>query len=373
MPNRLARLLAGGLLLAAVAAAPALAAPAAVTVRVEGATQTLVPRTPVTTTTNPVVKDGNPAHSCTGTSTAGALDLATGGDWGGSWFDGLGYAAERIKGEAHVFPQPEFFSFWLNNKESMTGICQTELQAGDEVLFYVARCVSDPMTFACTNPPVLPLGLNAPKTATVGAPFNVTVVEYASNGTPTPVAGATVTTSGGNSATTGADGVTSIALPAGADATLRATAPNRAPSATETVCVTTGSEGRCGTADKTHAFSFVRGIAEQQRFAAGAAPRTLRGDASADPSGLAAVKLRLTRNDRGECSYFSGRQERFRAVRCGAANGKYFTLGDRAEWSYLLPATLARGRYVLDVVTIDKAGNREPLARGRNRIVFHVG
>ena len=148
---------------------------------------------------------------------------------------------------------------------------------------------------------------------------------------------------------------------------------NRAPSATETVCVTTGSEGRCGTADKTHAFSFVRGIAEQQRFAAGSAPRTLRGDVSADQSGLAAVKLRLTRNEGGRCSYFSGRREVFRPIRCGAANGKYFKLGDRADWSYLLPAALGRGRYVLDVVAIDKAGNREPLARGRNRIVFHVG
>ena len=114
---------------------------------------------------------------------------------------------ENIKGETHVFPEPDFYSFWLNNKESMTGICQTELQPGDEVLFYVARCIADPVTFACTNPPVLPLGLNAPKTATVGAPFNVTVVEYASNGTPTPVAGATVTSSGGATATTGPDGV----------------------------------------------------------------------------------------------------------------------------------------------------------------------
>lgn len=372
MPNRPVRLLVGGALLALALAAPAAAAPSAVTVRVEGASQTLVPRTPVTTTTNAVVKDGNAAHSCPGTSAAGALELATAGAWGGAWFDGLGYAVETVKGETHRFPEPEFFSFWLNNRESMTGICQTELQSGDEVLFYVARCVADPVTFACTNAPVLPLGLNAPRTATIGAPFNVTVVEYASNGTATPVAGATVTSGSGATATTGAGGVASIALPPG-DTTLRATMPDHAPSATETVCVTTGSEGRCGTADRTHPYSFVRGISEQQRFAAGAAPRTLRGEASADQSGLLAVKLRLTRNDRGDCSYFSGRLERFRPMRCGAANGRFFKLGDRAQWSYLLPAPLGAGRYVLDFVTIDRAGNREPLARGRNRVVFHVG
>src|ERR1700682_5980936 len=68
-------------------ATPARAAgPAAVTVRVEGLTETKLASTQVTTTTTPVVKDGNPAHSCPGTSAAGALQLATAGNWSGTWF-----------------------------------------------------------------------------------------------------------------------------------------------------------------------------------------------------------------------------------------------------------------------------------------------
>ena len=50
----------------------------------------------------------------------------------------------------------------------------------------------------------------------------------------------------------------------------------------------------------------------------------------------------------------------------------YFAIGDRPDWSYLLPARLGQGRYVLDVIAIDKAGNRDRLARGRSRVVFFV-
>ncbi|HEU4704068.1 MAG TPA: hypothetical protein VFS37_16415, partial [Conexibacter sp.] len=70
--------------LAAVALAAPLAhaagAPARVNVRAEAPSGTLVDRT-LTTTRGAIVKDGNRAHSCTGTSVAGALDEATAGDW----------------------------------------------------------------------------------------------------------------------------------------------------------------------------------------------------------------------------------------------------------------------------------------------------
>ena len=71
---------AGLLSLACVARVPVALAgtPASVTVRVEGLTETKVPPAQVTTTTEPVVKDGKPADSCPGTSAAGALQL---GDW----------------------------------------------------------------------------------------------------------------------------------------------------------------------------------------------------------------------------------------------------------------------------------------------------
>ena len=76
------------------------------------------------------------------------------------------------------------------------------------------------------------------------------------------------------------------------------------------------------------------------------APRLLRGTVAADPSGLLAVKLRLTRRVGKKCSYFSGSRERFRPMRCG--RGSFFKIGDRADWSYLLPKRLGRGRYVLE-------------------------
>ena len=396
MSGRLLLSLCGGLLLLLCLPALASAAPAGVTLRVEGSSATLVPRAAIRTDTRAINKDGQPGHTCTGTSAAGALEQAAGGDWGGSWFDGLGYSVERVRSEVHAFPAPEFFSLWVNNRASSLGICQTELQQGDEVLFFVARCqVGPPPDFACQNPPVLPLGLSAPRVVRPGTPFSVRVVEYAENGTPSPAAGAAV--AGGDGVViTDARGNATIALGAGGERALRATKANRAASASEPVCATTGSDGlcgnivpsgcatsgsdgRCGTRDRTAPRASLRGIREQQRFARGKGPRRLRAHVDPDPSGLREVKLRLTRNDKGRCSYFSGGAERFRrnrlirGKRCGAERGYWFAVGDRQDVDYLLPRRLSRGRYVLDVTAIDKAGNRDDgRQRGRNRIVFYV-
>jgi hypothetical protein len=68
---------------------------------------------------------------------------------------------------------------------------------------------------------------------------------------------------------------------------------------------------------------------------------------------------------------YSGRRERFVGQRCGRAF--FFTVSDRAAVDYLLPEWLARGHYVLDVVAIYKAFNRDGVReRGRNRSVFDV-
>lgn len=375
---------------------PAVAAgPAGVTVRAEGTQQTLIPRTAVTTTTTPVNKSGKAGQECSGTSAAGALELASGGQWDGAYFDGLGYAVETIKGERHAFPDPDYFTFWLNEKESSVGICGAELQQGDRVLFFVARCDFDSQTFQCTNPPVLPLGIQVPSRAAPGAPFNVKVVEYSPDGTAAPAAGATV--AGGDApAVTDQQGLASVTLSQRGDSGLRATKANRAPTATETVCTTdgadgfcgtvkpgdppapapvatcstTGDDGLCGTRDRRAPAAKILGIAEKQIFTRRRAPRELRGTVAADPSGLHAVKLRLTRRHRGRCWYLSPKTDGFRRTRCGRSFA--FKIGDRADWTYLLPQTLRPGRYVLDSVAIDGAFNRDPLARGRNRVVFTV-
>jgi hypothetical protein len=396
MLHRLLVGLAGGLLLVLVPASPALAAPANVTLRVEGAAQTLLPRTAVRTDARIVNKDGVAGHDCPGTTVAGALEIGVAGDWGGTWFDGLGYSVERVGTEAHVFPQPDFFEVRVNNRTLPVGVCAAELQEGDDVLLFVARCEFNPATSACANPPVLPLGLRVPPTVTPGAPFDVSVVEFAPDGTPSPVAGATI--EGGDApATTNAAGIAAVVVGSGGPRALRASKPGRARSALETVCATgggdglcgtivpssaqavcrtTGSDGRCGTRDRTPPTARVLGIRNGWRFSRRTAPRALRVQVAPDPSGLLAVKLRLTRNDRGRCTYFSGRFERFRvnrSARCGATNGFFFGVGDREQTSYLLPRRLPRGRYVLDVTAIDRAFNRDgPRSPGRNRVVFHV-
>jgi hypothetical protein len=86
------------------------------------------------------------------------------------------------------------------------------------------------------------------------------------------------------------------------------------------------------------------------------------------------VKLRLTRRVGPRCSTWSPSRERFVPRECGASNGFWFKIGDDREWSYLLPAALRRGRYVLDADAIDRNGNRlRERRRGENRVVFRVG
>src|SRR3954451_14579064 len=158
MSRRIIGSVAGALAAASLVAPVAYAAgsPAKVSVRAEAPGRTLVDAT-LTTTRSPVVgKDGNRAHSCTGTSAAGALEQATSGDWGASWFDGLGYAVDAIKGVRAPADFSAYWALWVNGRTSMTGVCDTELQAGDEVLEFLCTATAD--FSSCTN---LPLALEA--------------------------------------------------------------------------------------------------------------------------------------------------------------------------------------------------------------------
>jgi len=84
-------------------------------------------------------------------------------------------------------------------------------------------------------------------------------------------------------------------------------------------------------------------------------PRRLAGSVTPDPSGLEEVRLSIMRRVGDRCSAFDGTSERFRRGRCGA--WRSFAIGDRADWSYLLPKRLGRGRYAIRAVAVDKAGN----------------
>ena len=378
----------------ALSAAPAGAVP--VTVRVEGDADTLVARTTVDTTATPVNKDGVAGHDCSGLNAVGALEQGTKGDWSGPWFGGFGYSVEVIRGESHPFGgDPEFWGLFVNDAFSQAGLCDAQLQTGDQVLL---APVSEQLG-ASYN--LLSLD-GVPATATPGQSFAVTVTRTATDSTTNavtrvPVAGATVSGSGVN-VMTGPDGKASITLGTRGPGGLRATHAGDIRSATEPVCVTdgadgacgttaqqpaqqptaacatTGDDGNCGTADRRAPRGKILSIREGQRFKKGKGPRGLGGMVTPDPSGIADIRLRLTRNDRTHCSTYDARRERFAATkRCGAKRGKWFSVGDREQWSYLLPSRLGRGRYVLDLQARDRAGNVDTLLqRTRTRVVFTV-
>lgn len=370
--------------------------PAAVTVRVEGLNSTLLPLTSVTTTTAPVVKDGNHADSCTGTSVAGALEQATHGNWTGPWYSGLGYSVTAILGESYPFTQNYYWSFWLDRKPSTVGICGAELKHGDDALFFV-----DCYGIGCPPSPN-PLGLNAPAVAQQGTPMAVSVTAYANaDGTPSPAQGANVS-GGGVSAITNSAGTAQVSFPSTGTFTLQATAPNSVRSETHTVCVHNGNDGNCGTTAPpattptqpttptptliaahsgptfapppyTGPFALVAhaaGPIDGHFYRRGHAPRELQGTITSHVP-VTSVYIRLRRSHGGRCWAYSGVRELFYPTRCGQAF--FFKVGHSSSFTYLLPAPLAPGWYVYDVTATDAAGNRVAPARGSSRIVFDVG
>ena len=363
-----------GLAAALLFAGPAAAAPSNVTVRAEGDAATLLPRTQVTTDTQPVLVQGS--DSCSGTSAGGALYKATAGDIGGRYEPGLGFLLERVKGETQTAPPnadpARYWSFWVNYRFQNQGLCQTELQEGDDVLVF-ADCFSQ--TSQCES--LSPLRISGvPATASPGQSITAKIEEFVvtfgpppnfeATTTPQPAAGVTVT-AGGQSVTTGADGTATLTLTQTGPVSIAATKPARVRTAA-VMCVTTGGDGNCGTQlppgtplgterpdDKTAPVATLAGLRDGRVFSRRRAPRTLRGTVSADPSGIKSVRLSILRRHRGRCWAFDGDTERFKRHRCGGSRS--FRIGDRAEWSYLLPKRLPRGRYTIRVIAIDQAGN----------------
>jgi hypothetical protein len=371
------------LALSILASAATAAGPATVTVRVEGAADTVLAPTQVTTTTAPVVKEG---HSCAGTSAAGALQLATSGNWSGSWFEPGGFFVESIEGDSYAGSPSGYWSFWLDNKPATTGICEAELQAGSNILFF-PECFGE-----CPTPPN-PLGIEAAATAEVGKPVTVTVTSYAnSSGAPSPANGATVAYEATNK-TTDASGHATLTFSHVGQATVDVTAPGSIRTET-TVCVHAGSDGTCATktapdspgsprsqasAAETPAgvpykgpyalVPHLAGLIEGHVYKHGHAPRVLAGSMLAHTS-VSSVELTLRRFYRHHCYAFDGVSTRFVRARCGT--GKPFKVSDNGLFSYLLPFALPPGRYVLDIQASDAAGNRTTPARGTSRIVFYV-
>lgn len=364
-------LLTSVLLACGAAGAGATGTPAKVTFRAEGDGATLVPLTSLTTTTTPVVKDGT--HACSGTSAGGALDRATAGDWQGTYFGSFGdYLVDTIKGETPD-ASSAYWSLWVNGRPASTGACGTELQAGDSVLFFEDRFAS------CDNPSPpaggcrLPLAIQVPATAVRGHAFSAKVVSLTGDGGTTAVGGASVTGAGAT-LTSGAGGGVGVTPSAAGTLTLRAAKTGLVRSAPVEVCVQAAAgDGTCGTPDRLPPLVHITSFAHHRHYGAGAAPRTIAGRVGDDPSGLANIVVTLTGRDGRRCSYYDAVRETYRrAARCAANAGRPFSAGDRTSFSYLLPETLPKGRWLLKAIAIDKAGNRTPIENGASLLSFFV-
>jgi hypothetical protein len=374
MKLRTPGLVAGAALVAALAAAPALAAGPTVKVRVEGENGTLLERTQVT-----LDGSGVPGNSgCDGRSAGAAVEAGTHGNWDRA----PGGFTTTVEGESHDYSRSDYWAEWLDTGSGYKrggGLCTDELSDGDEVLLLV-----DMPPYGEGSTTEVPLSLaGVPAQAQQGDAVTVTVLgarttsQYGDpgDGANAPVAGATVS-GGATPVTTGADGRATVQLAQAGDVVHKAAKPGDVPSAAELVHVAApgavpAPQGAIPAArDTTAPAATLRGIRNGHRYARRHAPRTIRGSVTPDPSGLRAVKLSLTRTLGGHCSIYSPTRERFRPSHCGRRT--YFRIGDREAFSYLLPSRLGRGRYVLDAVAIDTAGNRDPVHRGRNRAVFTV-
>ncbi|HEY2141165.1 MAG TPA: hypothetical protein VGG98_03785 [Solirubrobacteraceae bacterium] len=375
----------------------AAAGPATVTVRVIGSNdQPLLPLTQVTTTTAPVVKDGKSEDSCTGTSAAGALELATKGNWNGNWSSSFGYGVETIDGVSYPFTQPNYWTFWLNNKSSEVGVCGADLGQGDSVLFFVS-CFSETVGVCPPAPSVL--AIETPATVDAEAPTTVTVLAYPNaGGEPKPAVGAIVTGGGiGAASPTNSRGQTIVTLSSDGTETLRANGSAGESSSIPGeafVCVHKGNDGTCGTpapgtstgvksptggggtvpagSQAKIELAKIAGVKNGLTFSRRSAPRLLSGSVEV-PVGdsLSKVQISLKRRHHARCYGFDGSRVRFIPIRCGKA-ASWFSVGAKASFSYLLPARLPAGRYVYEIEAVDGIGHTTTPISGVSHVVFRV-
>jgi hypothetical protein len=222
---------------------------------------------------------------------------------------------------------------------------------------------------------------------------SVTVRRYATTGVTTPQSGATVAYEG-LQATTDEHGEATLVFAHAGVAAVDVSAPGSVRDET-TVCVHAGDDGTCGTsaaapgapkalpsaggevlgltsAPYRGPFALVADVSDVSDghvYDRAHAPRLLAGKVSSHSS-VSSLSLKLRRRFDGLCYAFDGVSARFRRARCGHAS--FFKVSDGATFSYLLPAQLGPGRYVLDVEGTDAAGNHLTLARGTSRLVFYV-
>lgn len=391
--------------------ATAIAAPTTVTLRIEGPDATLY-EGPVTTDvatfkfgadnpaskldeTTPVRCDAVGESATVPSPTFGAALVASGVSLGGTYYDFGGGPSPFVTQVAGVTAPSDFSAFFSALKNGVSqnyGICGVDAAAGDELLL------------AYGTGSETPLKLAVPARLAPGATGSATVTDYAGK----PVAGAAI-----DGRVSGADGKVEIGpFTATGPRVLKATKTGWIRSNGGPLCVTDGADGACGTvrplvatvpAPTTGGTTGCKSFGDDGRcgtpdsmpplvrltnltskvYPAAEAPRELKGQAGnfrngtdfiADPSGIQDVKLRITRYVGRKCWTFDGTAEKFtRLSNCGTGKGKFFSVGGKSEWSYLLPAALKPGKYRVEAYAVDGKGNADKVRRwNRNHVVFQV-
>jgi hypothetical protein len=184
----------------AVLAAPAFAAPAKVSWRVEGASKTLLAaKTVAVPTSGSITKGGTPKGACPANTAAGAFNAATGGNWSGTYSSGLGIDVTKILGETGIYSKGHYWEFFVDNHAASLGICSQKVKSGDQLLF-----ANVPAKGAAE----LPIVISAPAEAGVGTPFQVKASYYPTKSNKAkPLAGVSFT---GVKGTTNAKGVATV-------------------------------------------------------------------------------------------------------------------------------------------------------------------
>jgi hypothetical protein len=378
------------------------AAPITVNLRVEGSTKTLY-EGPVSTEAIPAspgltTKSSEGAHPCdvkdngvnegfgveAATPTAALHSAATASSltFDAKWSKGLNdffvtQVGSDVNGGAPEFPS---WGYAVNYTTAGVGGCQFQLAAGSEVLW----------AYNYFNLPHL-LKLTGPASASTGSSFSVHVADAQ---TGEPISGASigevaagVTTPLASGATTDAGGNASISLASVGSVTLKATRKDAVRSNGLSVCLHNGNDGSCGTTvpgvvpqppvqkplapegDVAKLAGIRSGHVYRRRFA----PRVLSGIVEIRTGGtLRDVRISLARRYRGHCSEFSGSKARFvRVRRCGGK--RFFSVGGAQSFSYLLPAPLPPGGYVLEMQAIESNGQVTKLVDGISHVSFRVG
>lgn len=318
-----------------------------------------------------------------GTPTAALHDAAVGAGlaFNASWSAGIGDFFITQVGPDIEQEEPPYASwgYAVNYTTAPVGGCQIALAPGNEVLWAYNY-------FNLTHL----LSLTGPASANQGSPITVHVVD---GQTGAPIAGAAIgedvagtTTTIPAGSLTNAEGNATLALAHTGMIKLKATQAESVRSNGVVVCVHNGNDGTCGTTapggpipngepEIVHLtpadVAMVGAIKDGHHYARRNGPRILRGLVQVPAGGtLRDVHISLQRHNGKRCSAFNGASERFVRDRCGTT--RFFSVGGSESFSYLLPATLPKGRYVYDIEAIDDAGQSTKLVAGVSHVVFYV-